>query len=54
MAEYDEQPKKPGPDEERLKLDKDWEEAVSEFVKKEKPEDGWPDKDEESSDEGES
>jgi len=45
MAENDEQPKKPGPDEEQLKLDMDWEETAKEFVKKEKPEDGWPDQD---------
>lgn len=35
--------KKVGPKPNRLKIDGNWEEAMGEAVKKEKPEDGWPD-----------
>lgn len=35
--------KKPGPQEERLKLDEDdWKEAAKKALKKERPEGGWP------------
>ena len=34
---------KPGPKEDRLKLEGPWEEAVKKLVRKEKPEGGWPD-----------
>ncbi len=44
--------KKPGPDEERLKLDGvDWEDAIGHALKKKRPADGWPKKSEESEDE---
>jgi hypothetical protein len=43
---------KPGPKEERLKLDMDWEEAAGKLVKKKRPEGGWPDPDEDQ-DQGE-
>lgn len=33
---------RPGPDPERLNLDKDWEEAVEKAMRKKKPEEGWP------------
>ena len=51
MAKDKEKSKKPGPDEERLKLDIDWEEAAKKVVKKEKPPEGWPDPDKEKTDE---
>ena len=34
---------KKGPKEEKLKIDGNWEDAVEKAVKKEKPEEGWPD-----------
>ncbi len=36
---------KPGPEEERLKLDGDWEDAVKKAMDRPRPEDGWPDPD---------
>lgn len=33
---------KPGPDEERLKLDGDWKDAMKKAIGNEKPEGGWP------------
>ena len=42
----DEQPKKkPGPEEERLKLDMDFDEAVKRLLQKKRPEGVWPDPD---------
>jgi len=41
-----EQPRKPGPDAERLKFDMDWEDAAKKIVKKKRPKEGWPDPDE--------
>lgn len=35
-------PSKPGPDPERVKLDKPWEDAVKDALKKKRPKDGWP------------
>ena len=47
--------KKPGPDEERLKLDEDnWKEAAKKALKKERPEGGWPKGDDNEDDENES
>lgn len=34
---------KTGPDPERVKIDKPWEEAVNDALKKKRPADGWPD-----------
>ena len=34
---------KPGPKPDHLKLQGDWEEAVQKAIRKEKPEEGWPD-----------
>lgn len=33
---------KPGPEPERVKIEGDWEEAVSKALKKQKPDEGWP------------
>ena len=35
-------PSKPGPDAERVKVDKPWGDAVKEALKKKRPKDGWP------------
>jgi hypothetical protein len=43
-----EKPKKPGPEEDRLKLDGDWEESISEAMKKKRPEEGWPNRNDDS------
>ncbi len=53
MAENtpDPDPKKPGPEPERLKIDGDWEDAVSKALNKKKPADGWPKVPEEDQDE---
>ena len=37
------EPKKPGPQEERLKVKGDWKAAMRKAISKEKPPDGWPD-----------
>ncbi len=37
------QPQKPGPDAERLKIDLDWEDAAKKITQKKRPKDGWPD-----------
>lgn len=34
--------KKPGPDPDRVKVDKDWEEAMKDALVKKRPEGGWP------------
>lgn len=34
--------KRPGPRPDRLKVDKDWEEAVADALKKKRPDGGWP------------
>lgn len=45
--------KRPGPDPERLKIDEeDWEDAVKRALEKEKPEEGWPEDQEEPANNG--
>lgn len=39
-----EDPKKPGPEPERLKIDEDWESAVHKALKKDRPQEGGPDR----------
>jgi len=34
--------KKTGPKPDRVKIDKDWEEAMGDALKKERPKEGWP------------
>ncbi len=41
--------KKAGPTPKRVKTDKGWEDAVSDALKIERPKDGWPKKEEKSS-----
>ena len=41
--------KKPGPKEDKLKINGDWEKAIGKAIRKEKPADGWPDKDKKKS-----
>jgi len=41
--------RKTGPKPERVKTDKDWEDAVGDALKIERPKDGWPKKEEKSS-----
>lgn len=36
--------KDPGPDPDRLKLEGDWEEAIGDALKKDRPPGGWPDR----------
>ena len=45
MDHMPEKPQKPGPEEERLKIDAHdgWEKAVDKALKKPKPKEGWPD-----------
>lgn len=43
MTTPDAEKQKPGPDPERVKIEKrDWKKAVKEALNKEKPEKGWP------------
>ena len=53
MTEDKDKPKKskPGPEEERLKIEGDWEDAMAKSLEKQKPEGGWP-KHEKEGDEG--
>lgn len=44
---------KRGPKEERVKINGDWKDAVSEALKKPRPSDGWPDSDKKKSDDDE-
>ena len=37
---------KTGPAPERVKIDQDWEDAVGDALKKERPKEGWPKKEE--------
>ena len=51
MNEKSEDQKKPtGPAPDRVKTDKDWEDAVSDALEKKRPEDGWPKPDKEKRD----
>ena len=38
----DEKKQPPGPKPDRVKIDKDWEEAVGDALKKKRPAEGWP------------
>ena len=40
-----EEPNKPGPKPNHLKIEGDWQEAIKKAVEKKKPKNGWPDKD---------
>lgn len=42
--------KKPGPEEDRLKIEGDWEDAVAKAMGKPRPEQGWPNQDEKRDD----
>jgi hypothetical protein len=43
-----EEPRKPGPVPEHLKIDEDWEEAVKKVLQKQQPPEGWPKPDQET------
>ncbi|MEM9347709.1 MAG: hypothetical protein AAGB26_13940 [Planctomycetota bacterium] len=47
----DDPKRKPGPNEERLKLDGDWEDAMKQAMEKPRPEGGWPDQGDQEDDE---
>ena len=46
----DDEQQKPGPDEERLNIDEDWEEAAKKMAQKKRPKDGWPKSDDSQQD----
>ena len=43
MIKKDQDKPPPGPEPERLKIDEDWEDAVTKVLNKPKPSEGWPD-----------
>ena len=47
MASDNSKPK-PGPDEDRLQIDGDWEEALKKALQKKRPPEGWPEEDDEA------
>ena len=47
----DDPKRKPGPEEDRLKIEGDWEDAMKQAMQKPRPEGGWPDDDEQDNDE---
>lgn len=42
VKEKDHKPKKTGPKPDRIKIDKPWEDAVNDALKKPRPKAGWP------------
>ena len=49
----DDPKKKPGPEEDRLKIEGDWEDAVAKAMGKPRPKEGWPDQDKQQDDDEE-